>query len=214
MTNAGAGGKTLALAALLGGKGKMLALDSSESKLGESSGGAREAGRGEQMCKPSRSICCSTGRGAARSRRGRASQVLVDAPMLHRPRRHSPQPRGSMEAAPRRSHPAVGHAGCSLARRRSPRRPPAAPLCDLRQCAPSLRREGEDVVEALARREHRVPPLHDRRRDVLGKARTERVATADGRYLRTWGVAAAEGTTVDGFFGAVMRRKKDAGAAS
>jgi 16S rRNA (cytosine967-C5)-methyltransferase len=51
-------------------------------------------------------------------------------------------------------------------------------------------------------------------RDVLGRARTERVATPDGKYLRSWrfdgapdGHAAAE-AGMDGFFAAVLRRRR------
>ena len=48
-------------------------------------------------------------------------------------------------------------------------------------------------------------------RDVLGRARTDGVATPDGRYLRTWrfdGTRDGGDDGMDGFFAAVMRRSK------
>ncbi|HEY6463861.1 MAG TPA: hypothetical protein VIY73_27010, partial [Polyangiaceae bacterium] len=48
-------------------------------------------------------------------------------------------------------------------------------------------------------------------RDVLGRARTERVATADGKYLRTWrfdGTPDGGDAGMDGFFAAVLRRSR------
>jgi 16S rRNA (cytosine967-C5)-methyltransferase len=47
-------------------------------------------------------------------------------------------------------------------------------------------------------------------RDVLGRARTEGVATPDGRYLRTWqfdGSRDGGDEGMDGFFAAVARRR-------
>jgi 16S rRNA (cytosine967-C5)-methyltransferase len=62
--------------------------------------------------------------------------------------------------------------------------------------------EGERIVEAF------VAENTDFRlvtaRDVLGRARTERVATSDGRYLCTWQQGGPEG--LDGFFAAVLRK--------
>jgi hypothetical protein len=49
-------------------------------------------------------------------------------------------------------------------------------------------------------------------RDVLGRARTEGVATRDGKYLRTWrfgeGAPDPGAEAMDGFFAAVLRRAR------
>jgi hypothetical protein len=48
-------------------------------------------------------------------------------------------------------------------------------------------------------------------RDVLGRARTDRVASSDGRYLRTWrfdGSPDGGDEGMDGFFAAVVRRAR------
>jgi 16S rRNA C967 or C1407 C5-methylase (RsmB/RsmF family) len=49
-------------------------------------------------------------------------------------------------------------------------------------------------------------------RDVLGRARTDRVATKDGKYLRTWrfdGTPDGGDDGMDGFFAAVARRARE-----
>jgi 16S rRNA (cytosine967-C5)-methyltransferase len=46
-------------------------------------------------------------------------------------------------------------------------------------------------------------------RDVLGRARTERVATRDGKYLRTWRFDGEPDDGMDGFFAAVARRARE-----
>ena len=71
---AGAGGKTLGLAALLAGKGKLLALDASASKIEELRRRARRAGASNVE---GRVVDL---RGARATRAQRATRVLVDAP--------------------------------------------------------------------------------------------------------------------------------------
>jgi 16S rRNA (cytosine967-C5)-methyltransferase len=70
-----------------------------------------------------------------------------------------------------------------------------------------LASEGERVVDAFLAADPAFRLVTAR--DVLGRARTDGVATPDGRYLRTWRTdgtpdGAAEG--MDGFFAAVLRR--------
>jgi hypothetical protein len=94
-----------------------------------------------------------------------------------------------------------------------------------------LKREGEDVMAQFLASDARFVPVTAR--DVLGRARTEGVATASGRYLRTWRFEASAGasgagaspagadglsasakdaaSSCDGFFAAVARRKEAAG---
>ena len=91
-----------------------------------------------------------------------------------------------------------------------------------------LRREGEGVFEPFLAADPRFSLVTAR--EVLGRARSEAIATADGRYLRTWqpgsarvgaivSPGAAPGTAkvgnvgnagMDGFFAAVARLSADA----
>jgi 16S rRNA C967 or C1407 C5-methylase (RsmB/RsmF family) len=84
-----------------------------------------------------------------------------------------------------------------------------------------LRREGEGIFEPFLAEDPRFSLVTAR--DVLGRARSEAVATADGRYLRTWPpgtgkvgpatgkVGPATGKVgMDGFFAAVARLSADA----
>ena len=69
--------------------------------------------------------------------------------------------------------------------------------------------EGELAIESFLA-EHRDFRLVTAR-DVLGRARTERVATLDGEYLRTWrfdGSPDGGDEGMDGFFAAVVRRER------
>ena len=73
-----------------------------------------------------------------------------------------------------------------------------------------LKREGEEVFEAFLAGDPRFGLVTAR--DVLGRSRTEAIATADGRYLRTWRFAAVASPVpdggragMDGFFAGVAR---------
>ncbi len=78
-----------------------------------------------------------------------------------------------------------------------------------------LKREGEEVFECFLADDARFGLVTAR--DVLGRSRTEAIATPDGRYLRTWRFGSAEpggegavrpdggSTGMDGFFAGVAR---------
>jgi 16S rRNA (cytosine967-C5)-methyltransferase len=69
-----------------------------------------------------------------------------------------------------------------------------------------LKREGSEVLAEFLASDPRFTPVTAR--DVLGRARSEGVASKDGRYLQTWRceepLACADGQ--DGFFAGVARR--------
>jgi 16S rRNA (cytosine967-C5)-methyltransferase len=198
---AGAGGKTLALAALLEGKGKLLALDTSDSKLEELRRRARRAGASnvQAIALDLRSDEAVAVAGAG------ASRVLVDAPCTGLGAiRRNPEARWRLreDDLPR----LVASQGALLeaaARLVGPHGRLIYATCSF------LPSEGERAVEHFLAAHsdfHRVTV-----RDVLGRARTERVATSDGRYLRTWrfdGSPDGGDEGMDGFFAAVVRRAR------
>jgi 16S rRNA (cytosine967-C5)-methyltransferase len=195
---AGAGGKTLALAALLAGRGRVLAIDASDAKLAELRRRARRAGasnvRGVAVdwLDPS----ADTGELA-----GRAARVLVDAPCSGLGAiRRNPEARWRLTADHLSS--LVDLQG-RLMRAASALVAPGGRLV-YATCS-FLRREGEGVFESfLAERDDFVLVTA---RDVLGRARSADVATRDGRYLRTWRFdGAGSDTDMDGFFAGVARR--------
>jgi 16S rRNA (cytosine967-C5)-methyltransferase len=192
---AGAGGKTLALAALLAGKGRVFALDASREKLDELQRRARRAGADNvqaiavDLRQPGDALGVLTG-GVAR--------VLVDAPCTGIGAiRRNPEARWRLRPTDvtRLVATQVELLGA------------AAPLVASRgrliyAVCSFLAIEGETVVEEFlaAHREYRLVTT----RDVLGRARTGGVATADGRYLSTW--QAGRAARMDGFFAAVLRK--------
>jgi len=199
---AGAGGKALALAAMLGGKGKLVALDSSEAKLEELRRRARRAGASNVQALAIDLL--QPGDALARFE-GAASRVLVDAPCTGLGAiRRNPEARWRLreddlsrlvasqaalfDAAARLVTPSgrVVYATCSF-----------------------LPSEGEVAVDFFLSQHPDFALVTAR--DVLGRARTERVATPDGRYLRTWrfdGAPDGGDEGMDGFFAAVVRRRK------
>ena len=197
---AGAGGKTLALAALLGGKGKLLALDTSRSKLEELRRRARRAGASDVEA---REVDLLEPAGALAEIEGRASRVLVDAPCTGLGAiRRNPEARWRLRKDDLSRLVATQAALCkSAARLVAPKGRLVFATCSF------LPSEGEVAIEFFLS-EHPDFTLVTAR-DVLGRARTERVASPDGKYLRTWRFdAAPDGGEVgmDGFFAAVVRR--------
>jgi 16S rRNA (cytosine967-C5)-methyltransferase len=197
---AGAGGKTLALAALLQGKGKLLALDTSDAKLDELRRRARRAGASNVQA-VALDLCGDevvTRVGAS------ASRVLVDAPCTGLGAiRRNPEARWRLreDDLPRlvASQAALLEAASRLV---GPHGRLVYATCSF------LPSEGERAVDHFLSAH---PDFHlVTVRDVLGRARTERVATRDGRYLRTWRFDAPDGGDdgMDGFFAAVMRRAR------
>jgi 16S rRNA (cytosine967-C5)-methyltransferase len=198
---AGAGGKTLALAALLGGKGKLLALDTSESKLEELRRRARRAGASNVQA-----LAVDLRDEDAVAKLGQtASRVLVDAPCTGLGAiRRNPEARWRLR---KDDLPRLVSAQAALARSAARLVAPHGRLV-YATCS-FLPSEGEVAAELFlsAHADFSLVTV----RDVLGRARTDRVATRDGRYLRTWrfdGAPDGGDEGMDGFFAAVMRRAR------
>jgi 16S rRNA (cytosine967-C5)-methyltransferase len=193
---AGAGGKTLALAAALAGKGKVIAFDSSKAKMTELRRRARRAGasnvEGRVVDLP----------GVPIELEAPVARVLVDAPctgvgaMRRNPEARwrlrpedLPRLRQAQMALLKAAAQFVGENGRLV-----------YSVCSF------LPAEGERVAEEfLAARPEFVLMTA---RDVMGRARTDAIATPDGKYLSTWARAGKgeKGSSMDGFFAAVMRR--------
>jgi 16S rRNA (cytosine967-C5)-methyltransferase len=203
---AGAGGKTLALAAILGGKGRVVALDPGKAALEELRRRARRAGASNVQAVVA--ALGEEGSSEALTRwREAADRVLVDAPCsgLGAIRRN---PEARWRLRPERLA-ALEASQASLVRA-------AAELCAphgrvvYATCSP-LRREGEAIVEGFLAQNPGFTLVTAR--DVFGRARSEHFATMDGRYLRTWrfdAVHDAGEAGMDGFFAAVVRRQSTA----
>ncbi len=199
---AGAGGKTLALAALLAGKGKLLALDTSESKLEELRRRARRAGASNVQA-----LAVDLRDDDAVARLGaRASRVLVDAPCTGVGAiRRNPEARWRL-GPDDLSRLVASQAALlkSAARLVAPHGRLVYATCSF------LPSEGEVAIEFFL--SERPDFALVTARDVLGRARTERVASKDGKYLRTWrfdGDPDGGDDGMDGFFAAVARRTRD-----
>jgi 16S rRNA (cytosine967-C5)-methyltransferase len=185
---AGAGGKTLALAALLAGKGKVVALDTSEAKLEELRRRARRAGASNVQAMV---VDVRGPDPALADMEGRASRVLVDAPCTGLGAiRRNPEARWRLKRDDLSRLVATQAALAKAAARL------VAPNGRLVYATCSfLPSEGEVAVDFFL--SERPDFTLVTARDVLGRARTEGVATADG---------GDEG--MDGFFAAAMRRTK------
>lgn len=199
---AGAGGKTLALAALLAGKGKLLALDSSETKLDELRRRARRAGASNVQ---GLTVDLRDEEAVARLDQG-ASRVLVDAPCTGLGAiRRNPEARWRLREGDLARLVAEQAALTKAASRLvTPHGRLVFATCSF------LPSEGEVAVDFFLseRPDFSLVTV----RDVLGRARTERVATGDGKYLRTWrfdGEPDGGDEGMDGFFAAVLRRSRD-----
>jgi 16S rRNA (cytosine967-C5)-methyltransferase len=218
---AGAGGKTLALAAALAGKGKVMALDPSNSKLTELRRRARRAGASNVQALPVDLVLTTPRQSRGRAVPGElielgspAARVVVDAPCTGLgAMRRNPEARWRLRPG---DIGRLNEAQSALTRA-------AAKLVGdngrlIYATCSFLPSEGEQIVESFLA-EHRDFALMTAR-DVMGRARTEGVATPDGKYLRTWqpggGGGAPDGTSpaspgrgpdqMDGFFAAVLRR--------
>ena len=185
---AGAGGKTLALAALLDGQGRLLALDSNGKKLEELRRRARRAGLSNVTAREVRGVELP-----AEAKRGAWDRVLVDAPCSGLGTlRRNPEARWRLTPKTVDGFPAQQ---LSLMVTYAPLVAPGGRLiyatCTL------LRRENEEVVERfLAERRDFVPmPL----KEIWGKERAGRLG--DGTYLKVYPHSHA----TDGFFAAVLR---------
>jgi len=192
---AGAGGKTLALAARMHNKGRILALDTHGRRLDELRRRAARAGVFNviPLLAPEPLAELPPELAAAR---GKADRVLVDAPcsgvgvLRRKPDILRALDIRALERLPREQLALARAARAWLA--------PGGRLvystCTL------LREENEAIVEQLVTDGMQLVPA----REVLGGALGDRVCTADGRYLKL--LPHVHGT--DGFFGAVLREPK------
>jgi 16S rRNA (cytosine967-C5)-methyltransferase len=201
---AGAGGKTLALVALLAGKGRVVALDASESKLAELRRRARRAGASDvramrvDLLNPQQTL---------KDLEGRAARVLLDAPCSGLgAMRRNPEARWRLRSGDLTrlcaSQEALTRAAAGLV---APRGRLIFATCSF------LPSEGEQIIERFLA--ERPDFARITVRDVLGRARTETITTQGGVYLRTpqWdGAAAGRTDDMDGFFAAVVRRNSGA----
>ena len=185
---AGAGGKTLALAALLDGQGRILALDSNGKKLEELRRRARRAGLSNLAARE-----VHGGELPTEAKLGAWDRVLVDAPCSGLGTlRRNPEARWRLTPKTIDGFPAQQ---LSLMVTYAPLVAPAGRLvyatCTL------LRQENESVVERfLAERPDFVlMPL----KEIWGKERASRLG--DGTYLKVF--PHRHGS--DGFFAAVLR---------
>jgi 16S rRNA (cytosine967-C5)-methyltransferase len=196
---AGAGGKTLALAALLGGKGEVIALDASADKLAELRRRARRAGATNV-----RTVECDLLAPGDRLRglESSATRVLVDAPCTGVGAiRRNPEvrwrlrteeigrlvehQRALLAAATKLvvSHGRLVFATCSF-----------------------LPSEGLQIAESFLARESEYTRVTAR--EILGGARARSLVTGDGKYLSTWRFDGSDDDGPDGFFAAVLRRSR------
>lgn len=188
---AGAGGKTLALAALLGGQGRILALDPNGKKLEELRRRARRAGLSNVAARELR------GPGLPdEARPGGWDRVLVDAPCSGLGTlRRNPEARWRLQPAAVDAFPAQQ---LSLLVTYAPLVAPGGRL--IYATCTVLRSENEQVIERfLAERpDFALVPL----KEIWGKERA--APLGDGTLLRL----APQRHDTDGFFAAVLRRSR------
>lgn len=192
---AGAGGKTLALGALMHNKGRLVAMDTAHHKLEELGRRARRAGLSNHRW----AVVGDDGPLPPEidKFKGKADRVLVDAPCSGV---------GSMRRNPEsrwRLAPdfiaALPDLQTRIALRALPLVAPGGRL--VYATCTTLRRENEDVVERILAAAgdgwERVAP-----KEILGKNRVADIVSPDGFALRTW----PHKHGMDGFFAAVLRR--------
>jgi len=185
---AGAGGKTLALAALLDGKGRILALDSNGKKLEELRRRARRAGLSNVTA---REVHAMQMPGEARM--GAWDRVLVDAPCSGLGTlRRNPEARWRLTPKTVDTFPAQQ---LSLMVTYAPLVARGGRI--IYATCTVLRQENEEIIERfLAERpDFVVMPL----KEIWGKERAMRMG--DGKYLKIY----PHSHSTDGFFAAVLR---------
>jgi 16S rRNA (cytosine967-C5)-methyltransferase len=196
---AGAGGKTLGLAGLLAGRGRIVALDVSEGKLEELRRRARRAGASNVRALPVDLLAPGE---TLRPFEGTAARVLVDAPCTGLGAiRRNPELRWRLQPDQIAS---LGEMQARLIRAAASLVAPRGRL--IYATCSFLKGEGERVFESFLADDPRFGLVTAR--DVLGRARTEPIATLDGRYLRTWRLDGTPESAagMDGFFAGVARR--------
>jgi 16S rRNA (cytosine967-C5)-methyltransferase len=196
---AGAGGKTLALAALLGGKGEVIALDASADKLAELRRRARRAGASNV-----RAVECDVlvPGDELRGLESSATRVLVDAPCSGVGAiRRNPEARWRLSAGEIsrlvEKQRALLVAAAKLA---VPHGRIVLATCSF------LPSEGSRVVDWFLARDTEYSLVTAR--EVLGGARARSLVTGDGKYLSTWRFDDSDDADPDGFFAAVLRKAR------
>ncbi|HTE51444.1 MAG TPA: RsmB/NOP family class I SAM-dependent RNA methyltransferase [Kofleriaceae bacterium] len=194
---AGAGGKTLALAAILASRGRVVACDVDPRKLTELRRRARRAAASniQTITLPPEPDAATPP--ALASLEGGSERVLVDAPCTGiGALRRNPEARWRLVPADLERMPALQLA---ITRRALELVKPGGRL--VYATCTALRAENEGVIERLlAERSglELVPP-----KDVWGSARAAPIVDASGRFLEL--LPHRHGT--DGFFAAVLRRR-------
>jgi 16S rRNA (cytosine967-C5)-methyltransferase len=203
---AGAGGKALALAAALGNKGRVVAIDASENKLHELRRRARRAGA-DNIEAIAIDLLDASALDSLPARIGRpVHRLLLDAPCSGLGAiRRNPEVRWRLEPADLER---LVDVQARLARAAATIVAPQGRLV-YATCS-FLPSEGEGVIDRFLVEHRQFAPVTAR--DVLGRRRTEPIATAGGRHVRTWRFdlpgASADPTIagMDGFFASVARR--------
>lgn len=192
---AGAGGKTLALGALLGGKGRLVALDPSERKLVELRDRARRAGltnaraQAISAAQPEREL--------PKELIGACDRVLVDAPCSGLgAMRRNPEARWRLRPADLEELPRIQR---RLLDAFAPLVAPGGRLVYATCTVTPV--ENDEVVGAFLAAHPRFEEVPAR--EILGGARAR--AIGDGTRLRLL----PHQHETDGFFAAVMRRQQD-----
>jgi 16S rRNA (cytosine967-C5)-methyltransferase len=192
---AGAGGKTLALGALMGGTGRLVALDPSAKKLDELRRRARRAGLSN-----ARALEIPDGDypDEVMAFLGKADRVLVDAPCSGiGALRRNPEARWRLGEEDLRRLP---REQLTIARRAGSLVAPGGRL--IYATCTVLRDENEAVIEKFLHAE----PSFERVlvKDVIGAERSFGLTSDDGFYLKL----TPHRHDTDGFFAAVLRKKQ------
>jgi len=190
---AGAGGKTLALGALMRNKGRLVAMDMAKHKLEELSRRARRAGVTSHRwmtIDPEGDLPPE-----AKSLMGKADRVLVDAPCSGvGSMRRSPEARWRMSES---YVDALPELQLRLAKRALPLLKEGGRL--VYATCTILAAENEDVITKLMAFEPRLSRISVK--EILGKSKVEGIASEDGFSLRT----APHLQGMDGFYATALR---------
>jgi len=190
---AGAGGKSLAVGALLGGKGRLVALDVDERKLEELRRRARRAGLSNVRAV---AIDDDSWPDEIELLRGRADRVLVDAPCSGiGALRRNPEARWRLAEDDLVRLPVLQR---KIATRAQSLVAPGGRL--IYATCTILREENQAVVEALLRPGWELV----RAAEIWGTERASAVCDLSGTFL----TLRPDRHDTDGFFAAVLRRKR------
>lgn len=190
---AGAGGKTLALGAIMRNKGRLVAMDMAKHKLEELTRRARRAGLTNHrwmVIEPDGDLPVE-----ARGLIGKADRVLVDAPCSGvGSMRRSPEARWRMSE---RYVTELPELQLRIALRALPLLKPGGRL--VYATCTILAAENEEVVQRIMAAEPRLSRIPVK--EILGKAKVEGVVSDDGFSLRT----APHIQGMDGFYATALR---------